>query len=176
MTFTDRAGQRPTLWDEMVTAGRLERERKAQGTSVMERDRLVSELTPFGRLRWYLHPQLTEPNTRAIYFCELEIPVGSRSGRIRHQGGIVHFVVEGEGYTDLDGEIHHWERHDVIGLPPRPHGVVFQHVNTGPGRVRMVMAFPNFDSSLGAEMGVAVEVLSAAPEFTAASEAPGSAS
>lgn len=157
-----------TLWDAMVASGQAERERKAAGTGVMERGKLTSELTPFGLLRWYLHPQLTEPNTRAIYFCELEIPPGSRSGKIRHQGGIVHFVVEGEGYTDLDGDIHAWERRDVIGLPPRPHGLVFQHVNTGSGPVRMIMAFPNFDSALGSEMGVALEVLSAAPEFAAA--------
>lgn len=157
-----------TLWDRMVECGRQERERKANGRAVVERDKLASELTPFGLLRWYLHPQLNEPNSRAIYFCELEIPEGSRSGRIRHQGGIVHFVAEGSGYTDLDGTAHEWERRDVIGIPTRPHGVVFQHVNTGPGRVRMVLAFPNFDSSLGAELGVALEVLSPAPEFAAA--------
>lgn len=158
-----------TLWDQMVAAGREERERKANGYAVIERDKLEPELTPFGLLRWYTHPSLAGPNTRAIYFCELEIPEGSRSGRIRHQGGIVHFVVEGSGYTDLDGTIHEWERRDLIGIPPRPKGVAFQHVNTGAGRVRMVLAFPNFDSSLGAELGVALEVLSPAPEFAAAS-------
>lgn len=157
-----------TLWDRMVAAGIEERERKAKGNAVIERDKLAAELTPFGLLRWYLHPQLTEPNTRAIYFCELEIPSGSRSGRIRHQGGIVHFVVEGRGYTDLDGTIHEWERRDLIGIPPRPLGVEFQHVNTGTGKVRMVLAFPNFNSALGAELGVALEVLSPAPEYAAA--------
>jgi quercetin dioxygenase-like cupin family protein len=174
VTAADNAVTTGTLWEQMVTSGRLERERKAQGSSVMERDKLPTELTPFGLLRWYLHPQLTEPNTRAIYFCELEIPPGSRSGRIRHQGGIVHFVVEGEGYTDLDGEMHEWERRDVIALPPRPRGVVFQHVNTGPGPVRLVFAFPNFDSALGSEMGVALEVLTPAPEFGAAETAAAS--
>lgn len=163
-------GRRVSLWDHMVEAGRLERQRKADGYAVVERQRLPVELTPFGMLRWYLHPRLEGPNTRAIYFCELEIPAGSRSGKIRHQGGIVHFVTEGQGYTDLDGEVHQWERKDLIGIPPRPKGVVFQHVNTGSGRVRMVMAFPNFDSSLGAEMGVALEVLVPAPEFAAGAQ------
>lgn len=162
-----------TLWDSMVESGRQERDRKANGRAVIERDTLAPELTPFGLLRWYLHPALAEPNTRAIYFCELEIPKGSRSGRIRHQGGIVHFVVEGSGYTDLEGDIHEWEPRDVIGIPPRPKGVEFQHVNTGPGRARLVVAFPNFDSSLGSELGVAIEVLSPAPEFEArAAEGP----
>ena len=161
-----------TLWGAMVESGRLERERKARGHAVIERDRLPVEVTPFGILRWYLHPGLEGPNTRAIYFCELEIPEGSRSGKIRHQGGLVHYVVEGQGYTDLDGAVHEWERRDIIALPPRPKGVVFQHVNTGPGRVRIVIAFPNFDSSLGSEMGVALEVLSPAPEYAEAQAVP----
>ena len=47
-------------------------------------------------------------------------------------------------------------------------GSPIQHVNTGSVPVRMITAFPNFDSALGSEMGVALEVLSPAPEFAAA--------
>jgi Cupin domain len=159
------AASRELLWDSITRRALEERDRARHGRTTVRRDELEHEDTPFGRLRWYLHNDLTTPVTRAIYFCELEIPAGSRSGRLRHQGGIVHLVVEGRGYTVLDDERHEWEKRDVIGIPVRPEGVVFQHFNDGTGPVRMVISWPNFDSALGAEAGVALEVLDPAPEY-----------
>lgn len=154
-----------TLWDSMFQTAIAERELKKLGRSVIARDHLPPEVTPFGILRWYLHPQLTEPATRALYFFEIDIPEGSRSGKLRHQGGIIHMVVRGSGYTAFEGEKHAWEMRDMIALPPRPEGVVFQHFNMGTGPVRMVVAFPNYDSALGPDLGVAMEVLEPAPEY-----------
>jgi hypothetical protein len=154
-----------TLWDSILSRAGAERERVRSGRSTVRRDELEVEVTPFGLLRWYLHHDLATPVTRALYFCELEIPAGSRSGRLRHQGGLVHFVAEGSGHTRLDGVEHEWEARDVIALPVRPEGVEFQHVNTGTGVARLVIAWPNLDSALGAEGGVAMEVLEPAPEY-----------
>ena len=162
------AAEPRALWDSIISRGIADRERVARGHSVVHRDELPVEVTPFGRLRWYLHHDLTGPATQALYFCELEIPPGSRSGILRHQGGIVHLVVEGSGYTRLDGTEHHWERRDVIALPVRPDGVTFQHVNNGVGVVRLVIAWPNLDSALGPHAGVAMDVLEPAPEYAEA--------
>ena len=107
------------------------------------------------------------PVTKALYFCELEIPAGSRSGRLRHQGGMVNLVVQGSGYTRLDDVDHEWEQRDVIALPVRPDGVLFQHFNNGTGVARLVFAWPNLDSAFGPGAGVAMEVLEPAPEFAA---------
>jgi hypothetical protein len=156
-----------TLWDSIIRRARAERSLAANGRTTIRRDELTPELTPFGTLRWYLHNDLTTPATRAIYFSELEIPAGSRSGKIQHQGGIVHLVVEGRGYTVLDGERYDWEKRDVIAIPIRPKGVVFQHFNDGTGPTRMVVSWANFDSALGAEAGVAFDVLEPAPEYAA---------
>jgi hypothetical protein len=120
-------------------------------------------------VRWYLHNDLADPVTRALYFFELEIPAGSRSGLLRHQGGIVHLVVAGSGYTEYDGGRHEWTKRDVIAMPVRPEGVTFRHVNDGTGPARMVVAWPNLDSALGAEAGVAMDVLEPAPEYPAGS-------
>lgn len=156
-----------TLWGALTRRAVDEREAVAAGRSTVDRASLEPEVTPFGVLRWYLHGDLMEPVTRSLYVCELEIPRGSRSGRLRHQGGIVHLVVEGRGYTIFDGAEHAWEKGDVIAIPTRPDGMEFQHVNDGAGPVRMVMAWPNFDSALGPEAGVAMEVLDPAPEWVA---------
>ena len=159
--------QTETLWDSIVRRARAERSLATNGRTTIRRNQLAPEMTPFGQLRWYLHNDLTDPVTRAIYFCELEIPAGSRSGKIQHQGGMVHLVVEGRGYTMLDGERHDWEKRDAIALPIRPAGLVFQHFNDGTGPARMVISWPNYDSALGPESGVALEVLEPAPEYAA---------
>lgn len=157
-----------TLWDSIIRRSTAERERVRAGRSTVTREEIEPELTPFGLLRWYLHNDLNDPVAHALYFCELEIPVGSSSGLLRHQGGIVHLVAEGSGLTRFDGAEHEWEKKDVIALPVRPEGVVFQHVNTGTGPARLVMSWPNLDSALGPESGVAMEILEPAPEYKAA--------
>ena len=157
----------PTLWDSILRRAGVERGLAEAGSTTIRRSDLPAEQTPFGLLRWYLHSDLEEPVTRALYFCELEIPPGSRSGLLRHQGGMVHLVVQGSGYTHFDGAKHGWTKRDVIAMPIRPEGVTFQHVNDGTGPVRMVIAWPNLDSALGPEAGVQMAVLEPAPEFQA---------
>ncbi len=154
-----------TLWDSIVRRAVEERERAQSGHSSVRRSELSVESTPFGLLRWYLHPDLKDNVSQALYFCELEIPEGSRSGLLRHQGGIVCLVVEGKGHTRFDDVDHEWEKRDAIGLPVRPEGVVFQHFNDGVGSVRMIVAWPNLDSAIGPEGGVHLEVLEPAPEY-----------
>ena len=163
------AHETESLWDSIIRRSGAERSRVETGRNTVRRDEITPEVTPFGLLRWYLHNDLDAPVTHSLYFCELEIPVGSRSGRLRHQGGMVHLVVQGSGHTLFDGEEHEWAARDVVALPVRPDGVIFQHVNTGTGPVRMVVAWPNLDSSIGPEGGVAMEILEPAPEFTATS-------
>jgi hypothetical protein len=51
------------------------------------------------------------------------------SGKHRHQGGLVIFVVEGEGYTIVNGERIDWQAGDLILLPIQPGGCEHQHFN-----------------------------------------------
>jgi quercetin dioxygenase-like cupin family protein len=154
-----------TLFEQTLADAYDERIRRAGGSDLVRLEDCPVEVNPMGKMRWYLHPRLTTPSTRALYFHELEIAPGSRSGRLQCQGGLVHLVLEGSGYTEVDGMRHEWDAEDLIGIPIREHGVTYQHVNTGDQRVRMVVAWPNFDSALGPEAGVAMEVLEPAPEF-----------
>jgi mannose-6-phosphate isomerase-like protein (cupin superfamily) len=63
------------------------------------------------------------------------------SGKHRHQGGIMLFVLEGEGYTVVNGEKVEWEKGDLIILPVLPNGCEHQHFNKTPGKPARWMAF-----------------------------------
>jgi gentisate 1,2-dioxygenase len=95
-----------------------------------------------------------------------EIPAGSRSGKQKHQGGRVHYVLEGKGYTVVDGVRHEWEKGDVVLLPIKPDGVVFQHFNADTNnRVRLVAAEPNWTDALGVDLGASFEQLEDSPDY-----------
>jgi hypothetical protein len=143
-----------------------ERERRAEAMDLIHREDLAPEYNALGITRWYLHPELEQPSTRALYFFELEILEGSHSGKLLHQGGIVHYVLEGNGHSIVNGVRHDWEATDGIVIPILEAGSTFQHFNDGSSRVRMLVTWPNFDSALGPEGGVALTILEPAPATT----------
>lgn len=55
--------------------------------------------------------------------------VTKHSGKHRHQGGLVIYIIEGEGHTIVDGERFDWEAGDLMILPIRPNGCEHQHFN-----------------------------------------------
>ena len=83
------------------------------------------------RLKWYFHPMRKEAAVSNWLFFVQDIK--THSGRHRHQGGLALYVVEGVGWTTVNGVRHDWEEGDLILLPTMPHGVEHQHFNANPG-------------------------------------------
>ncbi len=160
-----------TLYDLTFAEARAERDRRIEAKNLIGREECDPELNRMGTMRWYLHPRLETPSTRALYFHELEIPQTSNSGKLYCQGGILHFVLMGSGYTVVDGNAHEWEEGDAIVIPIRESGVTYQHFNTGVGVARILVSWANLDSAISAEGGVAMEVLEPCPEWQAANPA-----
>ena len=46
--------------------------------------------------------------------------ITTKSGEHRHQGGLLIFVLEGKGYSIVDGERWDWEKGDLVLLPMQP--------------------------------------------------------
>jgi gentisate 1,2-dioxygenase len=94
-----------------------------------------------------------------------EIPPGSRSGKLKHQGNMVVFFLAGTGYTILDDKRFDWEAGDCMVFPVKGKGVIIQHFNGDRNLpARFLAAEPNLVDALGVDMGSGFEQLEAAPE------------
>lgn len=151
---------------DLIRRRNEERERAPRCDTVLHGDELAWELNPHGIMQWYLHPSLPDRLTRSYLFYRQEIPPGSRSGCQRHQGGKIFFIVEGHGYTVIDDERFDWERDDLIQLPLRPDGVVYQHFNASrTERARLIACEPNMVDALGVDRGAAFVQIENCPEY-----------
>jgi quercetin dioxygenase-like cupin family protein len=114
-------------------------ERQMKGRIVVKFDTCPQEFSRQGILRFYLDDSVTDTALREWVVFTHE--VRTHSGKHRHQGGLVIYVVEGKGYSTVDGERVDWEAGDLILLPLRPKGVEHQHFNLQPGSPALWMAF-----------------------------------
>ncbi|MBI4334711.1 MAG: cupin domain-containing protein [Chloroflexi bacterium] len=67
--------------------------------------------------------------------------IQKHSGKHVHQGGLALFVLDGEGFTVVDGEKFEWKTGDLILLPVKPGGVEHQHFSRNPDQPAEWMAF-----------------------------------
>ncbi|MDP2937131.1 MAG: cupin domain-containing protein [Dehalococcoidia bacterium] len=154
--------------EELFQRRDRERSQKANSIAVVKGKQLPWEVNRQGKMRWYLHPNIDTTAIRSLLVFIQEIPPGSRSGKEKHQGGRVHYILEGKGYTIIDGTKHEWEAGDAMVLPVKPDGVTFQHFNADSEKtVRFIAAEPNLFDALGVDMGSGFEQLENAPEFKA---------
>jgi gentisate 1,2-dioxygenase len=84
-----------------------------------------------GRVRYYLNPEY-EGNALRDWTLFLH-DIRTHTGTHRHQGGLVIYVVEGEGYTICDGERYDWAANDLVVLPVKPDGLEHKHYNKRAG-------------------------------------------
>ena len=89
--------------------------------------------------------------------------IHTHSGRHRHQGGLVIYVVEGQGYTTVNDKRVDWKEGDLILLPVMPGGVEHQHFNTDPTRPSRWLAMVPYD--LTEILGHPLEQKEEAPEW-----------
>jgi hypothetical protein len=153
-------------YDELLAIRDEQREQIRTGIQVVKEGDLPLESNRQGLMRWYMHPSIKDTALATMIFFQQEIPPGSRSGRVKFQGGQVILVLEGKGYTVVDGVKHHWEAGDVINLPLRPRGIIVQHFNTDPNvTVKFVATEPNWTECTFVDRGSGFEQMEDAPEY-----------
>ena len=93
-------------------------------------------------IRYYLSPH--EPELQHTANQEWDVflqRLPDRSGKHRHQGGIIIFVVEGSGWSVLEGKRTDWEAGDLLFVPMNPGRVEHQHFNADPTKPASWIAF-----------------------------------
>ena len=142
-----------------------QREHQRKGAWLIKGRDLPWENNRQGKMKWFLHPALNSTSIRSMIVFEQEIPPSGRSGAQKSPGGSVMYILEGKGYTLLDGVRHDWQAEDLVNIPIRTEGVIVQHVNLDPGRpVRFVSADLNLVDILGVDRGAELEQIAAAPD------------
>jgi len=154
------------FWGELLALRDRQRAERKDGMQVLKRRDLPVEVNRQGTMRWYMHPEIKD-TVLSTYLCfEQEIAPGSRTGRLKFQGGQVIYVIAGRGYTLLDGVKHPWAAGDVINLPLRRGGIVVQHFNDDPHEpARFLAVEPNLLACTSVDRGSGFEQLEDAPEF-----------
>ena len=75
-----------------------------------------------------LHPQ----DVAAPFWLAFMHHIKKHSGKHTHQGGLPIYVVEGRGYSVVDGVRYDWKKGDLLLLPIKPGGVEHQHFSDNP--------------------------------------------
>jgi hypothetical protein len=153
-------------WDELIALRDRQREGRKTAVQVVRLSELPLESNQHGLMRWYLHPAITDTILSTLAIYRQEIPPGSRSGRLKFQGGQVMFIVAGRGHTTLDGVKHAWEAGDVLNLPTRRDGIIVQHFNDDPEQPAAFLAVePNLFAATGVDRGCGFELIEPSPDF-----------
>ncbi|HLQ88434.1 MAG TPA: cupin domain-containing protein [Xanthobacteraceae bacterium] len=122
-------------------------ERQETGQVVVKPSDREFFITRQGRLMYHLNPEIHK-NTPLQDWRVFSHDLKTHSGKHRHQGGLVIYVIIGKGYSVVDGERVDWQAGDLLLLPIKPGGVEHQHFNLQPGQDCRWIAFsymPFFD-------------------------------
>ncbi len=153
-------------WDELLALRDRQRAQTKGALQVVKQAELPLETNRQGLMRWYLHPSIKDTVLNVMMFFQQEIPPGSRSGRIKFQGGQVMMILEGKGHTTIDGVKHAWQAGDVVNLPLRADGIIVQHFNADPDKpAKFIAAEPNWFECTTVDRGSGFEQLEDAPEY-----------
>ena len=127
-------------YDRAIIARKKFVDQQMMGKLVIKSSDRDWELNMQARQKHMLQPMLFDDHALREWRVFLH-DIGSFSGKHTHQGGLVIFVLEGKGYTVVDGIRYDWEEGDLILLPVKPGGVEHQHFNLNPGQGCMWIAF-----------------------------------
>ena len=153
-------------WDEIFALRDRQREEKRDALQVVRESELPLEISRQGLMRWYLHPSIKDTAISSYIFFQQEIPPGSRSGRLKFQGNQVMLILEGRGYTTIDGVKHPWKEGDVVSLPLRMDGIIVQHFNADPDKpAKFIATEANWYECTTVDRGCGFEQLEDAPEY-----------
>ncbi len=140
------------FYEDIFKQNAAKRARASTGRIVIKGPELPWEKSRQAILKHFLHPSITDTAVHGwLLFMQ---DIRTHSGRHVHQGGLAIHVLEGKGWTTVDGVRHDWEEGDLILLVVKPNGVEHQHFNAEPGKPCKWLAiiYTPYVDALGNEM------------------------
>ena len=162
-----RERERPPIQEnayESVMKQRRElAERNAKGPVVIHKADREVFMSRQGKLQFFMDP-VSMKDTPLQQWRVFTHEIGTKSGRHRHQGGLLIYVLEGTGYSIVDGERWDWKKGDLVLLPMKVNGVEHQHFNLGtPEKPAVWMALINM--SIHDYLASDLEQIENSPDF-----------
>ncbi len=159
-------GPPKTLLDDLFLRRNRWREAMGKARWVIRESEQPLETNRMGIYRWYIHPSFEDVAMKSVLFWVHELPPSSRSGKQKFQGGRVHFVIEGRGYSLINGVRYDWGPEDVILAPLVAGGTIIQHFNDNPSHpAKLACAEPNWCDVLGMDLASGFEQIEDCPEW-----------
>jgi hypothetical protein len=116
------------VYEQHIRDYKQVRDRSLTGKIVVKAADRPFRQTRQGLIRHYLS-QIALPDTAVHNWIVFVHDIHRHSGKHKHQGGLAIFVLEGEGYTIVDGDRIDWQAGDLILLPLKLGGCEHQHFN-----------------------------------------------
>lgn len=138
----ERGPREESPYEQLFESREAFQERQQTGKIVIRQSDREYELNRQGRILWFMNPFSYEDVCLSDWLLFIH-DIRTHSGRHRHQGGLGLFVIEGKGYSVVDGVRYDWEEGDFILLPFKENGVEHQHFNREPGKGCKWLAFIN---------------------------------
>lgn len=159
-----------TLYDDFIVRRNLYRKQVAKSQednrwAKIGEDDIEWEVNPQGKMKWYIHPAYDNHSVQSFFSSVQEIPPGSKSGKQHRQGQLIHYILEGSGYSVINGDRYEWSKGDYVGLPVTPAGNTIQHFNDSDKPVRMFRNEPFEHEAVGYDLGCGFKQLEACPEY-----------
>jgi hypothetical protein len=136
----ERGPVNENLYDRALRYYRENNERMEKGQVVIRGADREIEVSRQGNLTMIMDPR-AYPDLPLSHWMVFKNDVRTVSGKHRHQGGIVIYVIEGRGYSIVEGERKDWEKDDLLLLPMQPGGIEHQHFNLDPSVPAVWIAF-----------------------------------
>jgi len=128
---TDAPATLSTQYDRDFQRWKQIRERYEKGNLLVRGSDMSWEQNRMGKVCYYLNPEF-ERNA-LLDWTVFAQDIRLHTGKHKHQGGLIIYVTDGEGYTICDGTRYDWQADDLILFPVKPGGVEHQHFNTKSG-------------------------------------------
>ncbi len=145
MIERDRERERHRDYYETIIQHTLdERERSYRGKVVVRGKEQPWTMTRQALVKYYLWPSRHQDGPVETVLDDWIVfvqDIKQHSGKHRHQGGLVIYILEGEGYSVVEGERHEWQAGDLLLLPLMPGGVEHQHFNKDDAKPAKWIAF-----------------------------------